>query len=90
MEWDALAWKQGKGHVRAHSLTHPTRPNCCTSLTRPPTPPTPHTPHAQVVREQKEHEAIRKRAKFISQQSAVFWGKAQRVVATKVCVFRYV
>ncbi|KAF5841242.1 hypothetical protein DUNSADRAFT_13887 [Dunaliella salina] len=34
----------------------------------------------QVVRERQEQEAIRKKAKFIAQQSGTFWAKAQRVV----------
>ena len=38
----------------------------------------------QVARERNELDAIRKRAKFIAQQSATFWSKAQRVCSTKV------
>lgn len=42
---------------------------------------------SQVEREKQEQAAIRKKAKFIAQQSSTFWAKAQRVVATKVCLF---
>jgi hypothetical protein len=38
----------------------------------------------QIAREKAAADEIRKKAKSMAQQVAAFWGKAQRVVATKV------